>query len=51
MRLAQCGVLTNRSEVIRAAITRLGELDDVDLKAAAEKTVKLKPGRKSQTPT
>jgi Arc/MetJ-type ribon-helix-helix transcriptional regulator len=49
MRLAQRGVLRNRSEVIRAAITRLEQLEDADLQAAAEKTVKLKPGRRSKS--
>ena len=47
-RLARGGVLRNRSEVIRAAITRLEGMDDADLQAAAEKTVKLKPGRRSK---
>jgi Arc/MetJ-type ribon-helix-helix transcriptional regulator len=48
-RLAQCGVLRNRSEVIRTAITRLGELDDEELRSAAEKIVKLKPGRENKS--
>lgn len=48
-RLARCGVLCNRSEVIRAAITRLEQLDDADLQEAAEKIAKLKPGRKSKS--
>lgn len=47
-RLARRGVLRNRSEVIRAAITCLEQLEDAELQAAAEKTVKFKPGRRSK---
>lgn len=49
-RLGKRGVLRNRSEVIRAAITCLKQLDDQALQAAAEKTQQLKPGRRRKNP-
>lgn len=45
-RLGKQGVLRNRSEVIRGAINCLHQMNDAELKAMAEKTLQLKPGRK-----
>jgi Arc/MetJ-type ribon-helix-helix transcriptional regulator len=50
-RLGRHGVLRNRSEVIRAAITYMQQLSDAELRTAAEKTPKLKPGRKRKAPS
>lgn len=45
-RLGRLGVLLNRSELIRTAISCLDKLDDNVFRVAAEKTTRLKPGRK-----
>lgn len=48
-RLGKKGVLRNRSEVIRAAIACLHQLDDDALAVAAEGTSQLKPGRRPKS--
>ena len=50
-RLGRKGLLRNRSEVIRTAIAHLQQLNDTELRAAAEKTPQLKPGRKRSVRT
>ena len=45
-RLAQQGVLLNRSEVIRSAIHLLGPTSDVELTELSKKIPKFKPGRR-----
>jgi len=49
-RLGRQGVLRNRSEVIRAAIACLQQLDDEALLAVAKGTSQLKPGRRRKEP-
>jgi Arc/MetJ-type ribon-helix-helix transcriptional regulator len=47
-RLGKCGIMKNRSEVVRCAINALSALSDADLVRAATHTVRLKPGRKPE---
>lgn len=47
LRLATLGVIPNRSEVLRAGILALTQLDNAPLATVVARVEKLKPGRKS----
>ena len=48
-RLGLQGVLFNRSEVMRTALRHLAEQGDADLLLAAQRMVRLKPGRRAKS--
>ena len=45
-RLGRSGVLMNQSEVVRTAIIQFQQLGDEQLLAAAQRSPRLKPGRR-----